>query len=166
MCNMSNTPVDLSWLTVRTDHMVRYNHGRRKMCFVKCGENNDIYCCSFRPWLPVNWCCIMQLPVLMICLYLGLFRLTAFWIGSVWTESKPLKVPGRLSHSSSLEGLIYRSALDQVQNVGLHYSLCSHFRLGNICQNYLYKSTLENGVWGCAGIFSVLSESHVGQELH
>lgn len=67
---------------------VRYNN----MWTVECREN-DIYCCTCRLWLPVNWYCIMQLSLSMFCLYFGLFGLIAFWIGSSWNEAKCLKVP-------------------------------------------------------------------------
>lgn len=50
------------------------NHHRRKMCFL----TRDGKCQMF----VVNWSCVMLLLVFLIFLFLGLFRLTTFWIGS------------------------------------------------------------------------------------
>lgn len=48
------------------------NHHRRKMCFL----TRDGKCQMF----VVNWSCVMLLLVFLIFLFLGLFRLTTFWI--------------------------------------------------------------------------------------
>lgn len=52
---------------------------------LKCRES-DVYCCPFSTLLLVKWWCIMLLPALAFSLYLGLFRLTAFWIRSSYPQ--------------------------------------------------------------------------------